>query len=508
MVIFEIDEIKKESVKNFEKTWLDTANLIPKNTEISLKKEGKLTEFRDLIQKCRKIFSNYGFIETENKTLISTEDVYKEYGPESPAILDRAFFVAKLPRPNIGLSKEKAKEITKILGKEFDEKKLKSVLKSYKKGKIEGDDFVEALIDCFECNTSQATEIIEKVLSEFKSLQPLPTNITFRSHMTGTWYHTLEAMVKKNPKYPIALFSVGPRYRNEQKEDERHLRVHHSVSCVIIDPNMSLEAGEKIIKEVLKAFGFEEVNFITKKATSKYYANGMEKELFIKWKDNWLEIGDIGMYSPISLANFNISYPVFNAGFGVERLLMVLQQSHDIRDLIFPQFSKIVYDINELKNLLQKKLMPKTELGNLLSEKIEQTVRKFKNEKSPCSFNAYEDDKISVIIYENELDKKLVGPATFNELYIEDGNILFQEENGPHESFDNYLHLISLSLGAQIEKDSLIEKEKEYSVKLVKSLSNINLTMSEDFKNYLLGLHKKIEVKGPIFLNIKYKKKE
>ena len=103
--------------------------------------------------------------------------------------------------------------------------------------------------------------------------------------------------------FPVSLFSVGPRYRNEQKEDAGHLRVHNSASLVVMDPNMSLEAGEKIVEKVLKGFGFSDVKYETKKGTSNYYADGLEKEIFAKWNDNWLEIGDIGMYSLISLAN-------------------------------------------------------------------------------------------------------------------------------------------------------------------------------------------------------------
>ena len=274
-----------------------------------------------------------GFAEIENLTILPESDVTKEYGPEALVILDRAFYLAELPRPEIGVSAQRIQQVEKIAGHSIPVEQLQAVLRSYKRGDIEADDLIDMLMSNIGVTDEQATEVIHRVFPELYKLKPVPTDKTLRSHMSATWFHTLAAMQDK-ATYPVALFAVGPRYRNEQREDAHHLRVHHSASMVIMDPEMSLEAGRDVAADVLRAYGFEDVRFETKAATSKYYTPHNEEEVFVKYHDEWVELADIGMYSPVALANFEIRYPVFNAGFGIERMAMILQQADDIRKLV------------------------------------------------------------------------------------------------------------------------------------------------------------------------------
>jgi len=315
MATFDTGEIKSKAKNNFTDAWIATAKLIPVGTKIPLTKKGKPHLIRELIQKSRQILLNLGFDEVENLTLLPDSDVVKQYGPEARVILDRAFYLAELPRPDIGLSEKRISQIKEI-SQEIDIEKLQTLLRNYKKGEIEADNLIEELIAKLGITDYQATELMDKVFPEIKELHPVPSNKTLRSHMTATWFHTLAALQDK-ASFPVALFSVGPRYRNEQREDARHLRVHHSASIVVMDPEMSLDAGRAITKDIMQQYGFPDVKFETKTATSKYYAPGQEQEVFVKHKESWLEIADIGMYSPVALANFDIKYPVFNAVFGI-----------------------------------------------------------------------------------------------------------------------------------------------------------------------------------------------
>jgi len=52
----------------------------------------------------------------------------------------------------------------------------------------------------------------------------------------------------------------------------------------------------------------------------------------------WLEVADFGLYSPLTLANYGIEYPVVNCGIGVERIAMIAHAFKDIRTLVYPQF--------------------------------------------------------------------------------------------------------------------------------------------------------------------------
>lgn len=491
------DEIKRLAGEDFERTWLSTAKLLPRKTKISLEGKGKSHPVRDMIQRSREILLALGFDEVENKSILPTQDVYKEYGPEAPVILDRVFFLSKLPRPDIGLSDEKITQVEEIIG-QFDREVLKKFLRAFKRGEIEGDDFVEELTKRLGIDEVKATLLLEKVFLEFRDLKPATTNQTLRSHMSATWYHTLAALQDKHP-FPVALFAVGPRYRNEQREDHAHLRVHHSASIVIMDPEMSLEAGREITHTILKKYGFEAVRFEAKLATSKYYAPGQEEEVFARHKGKWFEIADIGMYSPISLANFGIKYPVFNAGFGVERLVMVLNKIRDIRELAYPQFAAKSFSDEEIANSLSFIEAPTSERGWEMARQIEGTARENKNEIAPCSLLAWEDDEIEVRIVEEEEGKRLIGPAGFNEICVKDGMIYSDTSASGTYTGMSYMQTIAVAAAARAEK--MIEG-MAYQVKMARSLSDINLEVPTLIREYIEGRHLEFKIGGPVFVRI------
>jgi O-phosphoseryl-tRNA synthetase len=516
MAAFDTGEIKSKAKSNFIDAWTATAKFIPTGTEISLARKGEPHLVRELIQKSRQILLDLGFDEVENLTMLPDSDVVKQYGPEARAILDRAFYLAELPRPDIGLSARRIAQLKKI-AEEIDIERLQTILRNYKKGEIEADNLIEELIAGLGITDRQATELLDKVFPEMKNLQPVPSNKTLRSHMTATWFHTLAALHDK-ASFPVALFSVGPRYRNEQREDAQHLRVHHSASIVIMDPKMSLDAGRAITRDIMQQYGFSDVKFETKIATSKYYAPGQEQEVFVKHmvrsscrvpgqeqeafvkhKGNWLEIADIGMYSPVALANFDIKYPVFNAGFGIERLGMLLYGIDDVRKLAYPQFAVVEYSDEEIAQSISYIVGPKTARGQKIAGAIEETARKHKDEIAPCEFLAWQDKSIEVKVVEKEAGKRLIGPAGFNEICIADGSIYSDVvPSGVHTGI-NYMHAIAMGAAAAIENsnDNLI-----YQVKGIRHLSDLNLQIPEAVREHIEGQQKKIGVAGAVFVTI------
>jgi O-phosphoseryl-tRNA synthetase len=501
MATFDTGEIKSKAKSNFTDTWIATAKLIPTGTEISLAKKGKPHLVRELIQKSRQILLNLGFDEVENLTLLPDGDVVKQYGPEARVILDRAFYLAELPRPDIGLSAKRIAEIKKI-AEEMDIEKLQTILRNYKKGEIESDNLIEELIAELGITDYQATELLDKVFPEIKELKPVPSNKTLRSHMTATWFHTLAALQDK-ASFPVALFSVGPRYRNEQREDARHLRVHHSASIVVMDSEMSLEAGRAITKNIMQQYGFSDIKFETKTATSKYYAPAQEQEVFVKHKGSWLEIADIGMYSPVALANFDIKYPVFNAGFGIERLGMLIYEIDDVRKLAYPQFTVVEYSDEEIAKSLTYIASPQTARGQEIARAIEETARRHKDEIAPCEFLAWKDKSIEVKIVETEAGKRLIGPAGFNEICVANGAIYSDVvPSGIHTGI-NYMHAIAMGAAAAIESST---DNLTYQVKGVRHLSDLNLEIPEAVRQHIEGQRKKIGVGGAVFVAIESKK--
>jgi len=497
MTAFDTGEIKSNAKSNFTDAWIATAKLIPTGTEITLARKGKPHLVRELIQKSRQILLNLGFDEVENLTTLPDSDVVKQYGPEARVILDRAFYLAELPRPDIGLSARRTAQLKKI-AEEIDIEKLQTILRNYKKGEIEADNLIEELIAGLGITDYQATELLDKVFPEMKELQPVPSSKTLRSHMTATWFHTLAALQDK-ASFPVALFSVGPRYRNEQREDARHLRVHHSASIVVMDPEMSLDAGSAITRDIMQQYGFSDVKFETKIATSKYYAPGQEQEVFIKYKDTWLEIADIGMYSPVALANFDIKYPVFNAGFGIERLGMLIYEIDDVRKLAYPQFSVTEYSDEEIAKSITYIASPQTARGQKIARAIEETARRHKDEIAPCEFSAWKDKSIEVKVVEKEAGKRLIGPAGFNEICVANGSIYSDVvPSGIHTGI-NYMRAIAMGAAAAIESSN---DNLTYQVKGIRHLSDLNLQVPEAVREHIEGQQKKIGVAGAVFVAI------
>ena len=497
MAVFDTGEIKSRAKDSFADAWMATAELVPTGTQISLERKGKPHLVRELVQQSRRILLDLGFDEVENLTMLPDTDVVKQYGPEARAILDRAFYLAQLPRPDIGLSATKIAQLKKI-AEEIDIQRLQTILRSYKKGEIEADNLIEELIAGLGVTDYQATEILDRVFPEMKELKPVPSGNTLRSHMTATWFHSLAALQDK-ASFPVALFSVGPRYRNEQREDAQHLRFHHSASVVVMDPEMSLDAGRAMTRDIMHQYGFSDIKFETKIATSKYYAPGQEQEVFVNLKGTWLEIADIGMYSPVALANFDIRYPVFNAGFGIERLGMLIYEIDDVRKLAYPQFSVIEYSDEEIARSITYIASPSTTRGREIARAIEETARNHKDEIAPCEFVAWNDDSIEVKVVEREAGKRLVGPAGFNEICVADGSIYSDVvPSGVHTGI-NYVRAIAMGAAAAIEggNDSIT-----YQVKGIKHLSDLNLQIPQVVRQHIEGQQKKIEVRGAVFVTI------
>jgi O-phosphoseryl-tRNA synthetase len=399
------------------------------------------------------------------------------------------------------LSEKRIAELKKISEK-IDIEKLQTIFRNYKKGEIEADNLIEELIAGLGITDYQATELMDKVFPEIKELRPVPSDKTLRSHMTATWFHTLAALQDK-ASFPVALFSVGPRYRNEQREDARHLRVHHSASVVVMDPEMSLDAGRAITREIMQQYGFSDIKFETKTATSKYYAPGQEQEVFIKHQDAWLEIADIGMYSPVALANFDIKYPAFNAGFGIERLGMLIYEINDVRKLAYPQFSVVEYSDEEIAKSITYVASPQTAQGHKMAKAIEETARKHKDEIAPCEFIAWKDKSIEVKVVEKEAGKRLIGPAGFNEICVADGTIYSDiMPSGIHTGI-NYMRAIAMGAAAAIENS---HDDLTYQVKGIKHLSDLNLQIPEAVRQHIEGQQKKIKVGGAVFVAIEVRR--
>ena len=521
--------LKRVEREGFERVWQGSAQYLPKPTrriDFAAVKPSSPHPLPDLMQRMRLSFLKLGFMEVSNPIIVDEAEVYKQYGSEASVILDRCYYLATLPRPEIGLSKANCEEMKKR-GVQLTKSKtvaLKKVLRDYKKGRIDSDDFVEKIASSLNVSDSMATIILSEVFPEFAKLKPEPSSLTLRSHMTSSWFLTLQALQHKL-ELPIKLFSVGVRFRREQREDALHLRAHHAASCVVMDEEVDVRDGEEIMKACLEPLGFSSFRFEQKKTTSKYYAPQTEYEdfLFHPKKKEWIEIADHGLYSPIALARYDLEYPVLNLGIGIERVAMAMHNETDMRRLIHPQFYVETHlsDI-EIAQMIKVDVEPQTELGLKVLKGIEFTGDKHAATSGPCEFLAYQEKLreriLRVYLYTPDVGAKLLGSAALNNIYVADGNVLGVREEKIEgtdilsrsalkksaNSGISYLHAVASLAAAKIEEAiSSGIKNFEIRIKMAKRPSDVNIKIDEVARFYITSNKKRIKLGGPIFIGVR-----
>jgi len=519
-------KLLKDAQKDYEKTWAETEKLVKvKGKHFTLTDKKRPHPLFDLITRTRNIFLELGFEEVITPLITEECHVYLQYGPEAPVILDRIFYLAGLPRADIGISKEKISEIKKIMPHFNEVKELQHIFRRYKRGEIESDDLTETLVKQLKLREEQATKIIS-LFPEFQELKPLPTKLTLRSHTTSSWFPILKEMQFQEP-LPLQLFSIGPKFRREQRLDVKHLYESWTASMAIMAEEVSLEDGQEIVKQIFSKLGFSEVEFRIKRATSKYYAPKTEFEAFVKHPKTGepIEVGDGGLYNPLSLARYKISCPVFNFGAGLERIAMIQTGIEDIRKLVYPHlYVKAEYTDEELAGMIELDQAPSTREGKKLVEAIVHTAVKKANQPSPCQFLAYKgrflDRNIEVYVYEPDVGTKLIGPAALNTVYVYDGDIL----GVPKEGLENtqivkmarekgvstgirYLDGIAALAVASIEKKINAGEVGEVNVRvrIAKLPSDVNIKVQVAGMACITSKNKRIIVKGPVFVGIKAK---
>lgn len=517
---FDVEKIKGDAKLDYEQAWLQTRELLEmKGKKFELHKKAKTHPVSDFISEARQVMLTLGFEELVLPMFVEEEDVYRQYGPEAALILDRLFYLAGLPRPDIGISNEKIDAINKIIPN-FDKIDiLKNIFRDYKKGEIEADDLIEVFMEKLQVKENEASEIIDKIFPELKNLKPIPTKTTLRSHTTALWFKILAELVKKK-KLPLQYFTICPKFRREQKIDATHLYCSNTLSLVIMTEEITLEDCQRIASVICDKLGFESNKTEIKMATSKYYAPQTEFEIFVEHPTTkeWIEIGDGGFYSPVSLANYDIPYPVFNIGFGVERICMIRTEIEDIRKLVYPYFYEdISFSDEEITRGIRYKYLPLTDKGIEIQKAIVESAIKNKEEEAPLEITVWEgqikDKNISVTVWETDKGVSLLGPATLNKIMVHDGNIIGVSPQKPLEgALDTgltYLEGIAAEMAYLIE--TLIDQGKteyEHRVKMCYRASEVNLDVDDIILEFIHSKQKKIDIRGPVFVGLSFKIEE
>ncbi len=365
---FNPEDWKKATHENFEGAWhkgpsvLTPAGQSGKYPLLAYKRAVAHPIYAT-IQKLRETYLALGFDEAENPVIIEEKDIYRQFGPEAMAVLDRVFYLGGLPRPNVGIARKQLDEINEIIVSHRNpvtheatridgsqgtgpyqpmttetEEKLRETLHAYKKSEIDGDELTFELSKVLGVDDALVVHILEAVFPEFKALSPESSRSTLRSHMTSGWFMTLGAIWEKTPM-PLRMFSIDRCFRREQAEGPTRLMTYHSASCIIAGDDITIDDGKAVSAALLSAFGYTDFRFQPDEKRSKYYMPDSQTEVYARHPvHGWVEVATFGMYSPSALAEYGVGVPVMNLGLGVERLAMIAYNSNDVRQLSYPQF--------------------------------------------------------------------------------------------------------------------------------------------------------------------------
>ncbi len=507
--------------KDFESAWLESGKVLGERGlndryPIYQYDYGEEHPVFKTVQELRRAYLSLGFREVINPVIVEDVHVKRQFGKEALAVLDRCFYLATLPKPNVGISSEKIKELEKIVGRTLGRDEVESVRRvfhDYKKGKIDGDDLAFEIAKSLNIDDAKAVKVLE-IFPEFKELKPIPTNLTLRSHMTTGWFITLGRIADKMP-LPIKLFSIDRCFRREQGESQVRLYSYFSASCVLVDEDVSVEDGKAIASALLRHFGFERFKFRLDEKRSKYYIPGTQTEVFAyhpRLKE-WIEIATFGIYSPTALCHYGVEYPVLNLGLGVERLAMLLYNYTDVRKMVYMQDVELS-DL-DIAKAIRVKVVPHTPIGLKVANSVVETAERYANEESPCEFLAFEGElygkKFRVYVFEVEKDTKLCGPAYANEIVVYD-NCIYGIPRGEKfkEYFDKgvptgirYIDSFAYYVGRKVEEDVARGEGEVVRVRVVEGLSDVNLYVQENVVRYMASKGKKIDVRGPMFVNVR-----
>lgn len=477
---------------------------------------GKEHPINSLLIKLREIFLNLSFDEIINPIIIDEADVFLQYGKEAPLILSRIFYIAGLASQDIGISKEDEKKIEQIIPSFTNYEELKLFLREYKEGNIEGDDFIEELVKRLNISENDGIKLVDEVFLQLKNLNPIPYKKTLRSHMTSAWYPTLSHLLKTKP-LPIKLFSQGMRFRREQRQNESHLFESTASSCVVMEEGFDMTKGCELCSLILKELGFENVEFKTKIATSNYYEQRTDTEVFILCNGEKIEVANMGFYSKESLNNYGIFRPVFNLGFGIERLAGILKNENDLRRLVFFQFYKPIFTDSEIAKLLGHSETPSygAQIASIIFKKIQSEKDTLGPAEVLCYSGRFLGRDIKVSAYNWDEGKPLTSYAAFNEIWVKQGEIFGLPKEGSLKGVEDiykngintgliFLKLITDGFVAKMEKAFKNgETEIDVKFKIVEKPSDINLLIPSDVYDYITSNNKRIFIKGPLFFGIK-----
>ena len=291
---------------------------------------------------------------------------------------------------------------------------------------------------------------------------------------------------------------------------------YHSASCVVAGEDITNEEGKAVSEALLSAFGYTDFRFQPDEKRSKYYMPDSQTEVYARHPvHGWVEVATFGMYSPSALAEYGIGVPVMNLGLGVERLAMIAYQSDDVRQLCYPQFFPRASRVGRLHWAVRLGGAALTG-GKELAAAIAATAAANAAAQGPCVFEAWEGPDRR---HEgagggrgDRVHRETLRAGCANEIFVHDGSILGVPDAEKWKQVRtegiptgiSYLTAVSALAAARIEEAARCRKPVTVQVKMAKLPSDINLKIDEYAMRFLTDNKKKVDVRGPVFLSVRF----
>lgn len=151
-----------------------------------------------------------------------------------------------------------------------------------------------------------------------------------RTHATNATARFLERIAKEK-KFPAGSFSVGKVFRNEATDATHEMQFFQIDGCAVGE-NITLANLKSTLLTLYRGLLGEDIEIQLRPSYFPFVEPGLE--VWIKFRNRWLEVMGAGMIHPNVLRNAGIDpekYQGFAFGGGVDRILMVKYDVSDVR---------------------------------------------------------------------------------------------------------------------------------------------------------------------------------
>jgi O-phosphoseryl-tRNA synthetase len=193
---------------------------------------------------------------------------------------------------------------------------------------------------------------------------------------------------------------------------------------------------------------------------------------------------------------------------------MIAESAADLRDLTYPEiYLPPAFSDEEMERSLRPTNSPKTKQGKEISDGIVKVAKERADAPSPCRFPAWDgqmgrDRHVSVDVVEVESGVKLIGPAGFNALRVQNGNIMALPPGKEGYKADGltYIRCLADYVASRIEREAAEGAlgTRQVRVGNVRSASDVYLTIPMAVRRFVESNNKKIDIRGPMFAMVEY----